>query len=453
MGRLIEVVGDETPLVGTNKANMLSRGPKSYWHRNIIGTNDADGVKDELYLRTPRSSGRDNGIMPDVSGSELQYKSLFTRAEMAQERCDEINGDEQSSEDDDLSDADDDDDDDDDYGDSTMSSREEETFSESWSSILVGSDAPKSVSLLHHIPRKSVSDSTISPVNIPFDGSLKPETLATDSLMSSLNKAVSVPELRKQAGRGESRLSVSNFARAFNVLKTSIHRTSYSMLRHSGHLSPWVTDETVPGFSSCHECSEQVDSDDEDSDLEELETHECASADYLHRVLELPRGTQYRGRDSRMNSTFLRLYAIDYDARCSEILPNSYTSRELTYVINKSRMSKDFHRRYNIIRISNLSRDKLWDSVVLPPRRDTSPSAHIDPSNYVYVGSDDEKYDPRIRFEDSGIRRLYYPKPAGVSDNGRSFRNSESPQAGNTRLQYTIKGWCNARWLDSSRNF
>lgn len=430
MGRLIEEVRGEGPIRAANEVNavLLTMSPQDYYHGSMeMGGTDA--IKEEQFQRMPRSFCKGDEVANETRHMVL-YASLFTKGNQVENMTkidDRVNTDEyMTSEDDDVSEYDDDG-----YEDTTGISNEDEALFDSWSSILSSenNDATKSVCPLHYIPKKSVSDSNISPVNIPFDGSLKPDTLATDSLLSSLNKDMHTINLKAPV-KG---LAVSKFTRAFKVLKTSINRTSYSILSHHGYLSPRMTDDAVPGLS-CHEREE------DDSNLESPQTHECASK---VSMLELPRGNVYRGRDSRMNSSFLRLYAIDYEARCRSILPTSYSSCELSYVINRSRVSKEFHRRYNIISVSNLSRDKLWDNVILPPRIDSAPGAYIDSSSYVYVGNE-----KKTASKDSSH---YYNNPAGVLSNSRCFYNDQSPQAGNTKLQYTIKGWCNSRWLDCSK--
>ena len=437
MGRPIEEVRGEGPIRVANGANavLLTGTPEDYYHDGTMKISHSNEMKDDQYQRTPRSCCDQEGFANKTcniqAGNLALYVSLFTKVNQVESIAedDEASIDENmSSDEDDVSEYDED------YRNLTGSCHEDEALSESWSSIFSSernNNPPKSVSSLHYIPKKSVSDSNISPVNIPFDGSLKPDILATDSLLSSLNKDICKARLQDQKTKG---LAVSNFARAFRVLKTSIHRTSYSLLSHPGDLSPRMTDDAVPGLA-CHERA------DEDSHLQGPAT-QCASGNSMHLSLELPCGNEYRGRDSRMNSSFLRLYAIDYEARCRSILPSSYSSRELSYVINKSRASKEFHRRYNIISVSNLSREKLWDNVVLPPRTDNCPRAYIDSSNYVCV--DDTK-------KNVVEERRHYTEPAGVLSNSRCFYNDQSPQGGNTKLQYTVKGWCNTRWLDCSK--
>lgn len=443
MGRPIEEVRGEGPIRVANEANavLLTGTPEDYYHDGTMKISHSDRIKDDQYQMTPRSCCEKDGLVNETcniqAGNIVLYVSLFTKVNQVEGMVEIDDGasiDENMSNDEgDVSEYDDED-----YGDLTGSCHEDEALSESWSSILSSgsnNNIPKSVSSLHYIPKKSVSDSNISPVNIPFDGSLKPDMLAADSLLSSLNKDMRTTRLQDQKTRVKG-LTVSNFARAFRVLKKSIHRTSYSVLSHPGYLSPRMTDDAVPGLA-CHERA------DEDSHLEGLATHECASGDSMHPALELPCGNEYRGRDSRMNSSFLRLYAIDYEARCRSTLPSSYSSRELSFVINKSRASKEFHRRYNIISVSNLSRDKLWDNVILPPRIDDCPCAYIDSSSYVYVDDNKKKVAAECGH--------YYTKPAGILSNSRCFYNDQSPQGGNTKLQYTVKGWCNSRWLDCSK--
>ena len=65
-------------------------------------------------------------------------------------------------------------------------------------------------------------------------------------------------------------------------------------------------------------------------------------------------------------------------------LPNSPTQDEL-YKIIKRHPNIKFHYKHNIHRISNMSREKLWNNVILPPRQDDSPELFIKVTHILYT--------------------------------------------------------------------
>ncbi|KAG7664933.1 uncharacterized protein J8A68_001519 [[Candida] subhashii] len=182
----------------------------------------------------------------------------------------------------------------------------------------------------------------------------------------------------------------------------------------------------------------------------------------------------FKNRDQRINSEFLRMYAHDYNARVkTNTLPANPTQEELVRLIHSTPSLRQFHYQYNMYRVSNMSRDKLWTNVILPPRSDETPSLGIDGSCYIYAssdtsdedsGDDKSKQDSNIPEKESYslIRRSgkYLPwdsnmtkssiRPAGILPHGKCEFNGEAPNSGVTRTQFTVKGWCNPRWVDSS---
>ncbi|KAG5422226.1 hypothetical protein I9W82_001321 [Candida metapsilosis] len=160
----------------------------------------------------------------------------------------------------------------------------------------------------------------------------------------------------------------------------------------------------------------------------------------------------FKNRDHRINPQFLRLYAYDYNARVnSKTLPNSLSQEELMSIIVNNPHLKSFHKKYNIYHISNSSREKLWNSVVLKPRLDKSPDQSIDYEDYICVADNSVvTHTPSLTRKHS----KYLPwdlkpsiKPAGVLPGGKWEFNGKAPNSGVSKTQFTVKGWCNSRWV------
>lgn len=275
--------------------------------------------------------------------------------------------------------------------------------------------------LVSQATKTSVSESCVSPVTIPSESCLKAKTQAIESLVDNLSDV----DRREQA---KSRLS--NLAQAFRIVKNSIIRSSHYVRVHSVYFSPRMTDDALPAFETHHKTA-----DDAADRL--TATRGCS---FGHHGLKC--------REHRVNSLFLRLYAFDCDARDAQLFPSSYSTEELSNVVNKTRGARQFHRRYNLFKISELSRDKLWNSVVLPPRDDAVPRTHVDYASYMYVG-DKPRLKQHVSLQCSRLAQCL-AHPAGILCNGSSRHNGPSPGAGVSMPQYTKKGWCNPRWLDAS---
>jgi hypothetical protein len=166
----------------------------------------------------------------------------------------------------------------------------------------------------------------------------------------------------------------------------------------------------------------------------------------------------FRNRDSRINSTFLRLYALDYHARSiSKTLPND--EEELYDCIERNPNLHDFHANFDLEYISGCSKNKLWSQVILPPRSDGCPPQSIDSCQYICLQQsvDQETNGTHMSESSSLIRQsgkclpwqVLVPclKPAGVLPMGKVLCNGLSPSSGVTKCQYTMKGWVNKRWV------
>ncbi|EGW31573.1 uncharacterized protein SPAPADRAFT_62189 [Spathaspora passalidarum NRRL Y-27907] len=138
-------------------------------------------------------------------------------------------------------------------------------------------------------------------------------------------------------------------------------------------------------------------------------------------------------------------------------LPHNGNQEELIKLVQSNPSLRQFHYQYNIYRVSCMSRDKLWNSVILPPRSDESPTWEIDPAEYVFRGKED---DDDLNYSIIRKEGKYLPwdsimkpsiKPAGVLPKGRCIFNGMAPNSGVTKTQFTVKGWCNSRWVDCSQ--
>ncbi|ODV81041.1 uncharacterized protein CANTADRAFT_20587 [Suhomyces tanzawaensis NRRL Y-17324] len=235
---------------------------------------------------------------------------------------------------------------------------------------------------------------------------------------------------------------VSNLSSSFKTWK---HSFSTNWLPYS--LSPRMTDDLIPPSPT------------PDSEAQELITFKakpCVPQDLLYTR------KSFKSRDQRINSAFLRLYAADFHARTvTRTLPNtSYDASnqdhtELASMVESNPLLKNFHYHHNIYRVSSMSRDKLWNSIILPPRADDSPQHCIDYSTYIYIG-DDSSHNVSSVIRPSG--KNYMPwcsrsgnntstfTPAGTKRNGPVMLNGLAPSSGVTKTQFTVKGWCNPRW-------
>lgn len=165
-----------------------------------------------------------------------------------------------------------------------------------------------------------------------------------------------------------------------------------------------------------------------------------------------------RNRDFRINCDFLKRYALDYAARQNKSLPSTCTPEEFDELLKVPAL-REFNAQYGLHRISSISREKLWDSVILPPRCDWHPLCTIDYSTYSFVGPA-ACHLGSASYEGSSVATKngnYIPwathrsslKPAGVLTTIKPLASKSSPTSSATLSQYTIKGWCNDRWASS----
>lgn len=209
-----------------------------------------------------------------------------------------------------------------------------------------------------------------------------------------------------------------------------------SFINYAFPFSPRSTDDTVPAA----EWPEEAPVLDQ-----ELVTF-SAELPEAEAVAVTP--SRIRNRDYRINCTFLQRYALDYAARSSCSLPSSHTPEELKRLLRKPLLRR-FDSEYGLHRVSTMSKDKLWDAVILPPRKDPSPANVVDYASYTHVGQGARSPSLTTKtgnFIPWAVHQSSL-KPAGMMKTSRPLANEASPTASSTIPQYTIKGWVNERWV------
>lgn len=154
-------------------------------------------------------------------------------------------------------------------------------------------------------------------------------------------------------------------------------------------------------------------------------------------------------REPRINSQFLRLYSYESNSRKKGILPEVTHLDEEDY-LQRQQSSSPISNSLDPNRdFAMMVRQRLWQCVVLPPREDLNLSSNPE---YVYAGEsvdenneDQEEFvslirkkgnvKPWIKLEDEEISKMKVLRPCGVLNND---------------TQFTVKGWCNERWLPRS---
>lgn len=303
--------------------------------------------------------------------------------------------------------------------------------------------------LLPSLSLKSYSDLGLSPVNAPGTKSKSPNLKA-----SNLARILDRNESRKRQDT-ERKLAVLHLKGKVLDLRHSLIGTSKFLIDFYKS-APRFTDDTIPDvkhYKDYREYNEPQTLQD-NMQVEELKTFNCCGVLRECELDKLPLGV-YKAREVREGSSFLMLFAHDYNARLNGTLPNSYSSEEIAHMTKSDARIADFHKKYNIVRVSNLSRDKLWKYVALSPREDNCPSSTIDHSNYIHIGGANEKGTSLVRCKGAHLpwanssSPVRCSPPAGIRKGCRPCFNGSSPSSGVTHTQFTVKGWANSRWLDS----
>lgn len=255
-------------------------------------------------------------------------------------------------------------------------------------------------------------------------------TFATSTL-ARLSSLESVSSL-KQASRRPSRTLASNLTESLKSIQNSVRKRTASIAA-TFTLTPRMTDDVLPHQPAVVE--------------EELTTFRGDGADTTNKdPILIPR---FKNRDQRVNPDFLRLYAFDYSGRMQGLLPIAHTSSELERLLQGGEAIRQFHHTHNLHKVLNASKEKLWRGVILGPRSDRCPYSHIECD--LYVNADITNAPSLVRLHGThqpwnanGARCF---KPAGILYGAKECINGHAPSSGVTRSQYTVKGWCNPRWI------
>lgn len=310
-------------------------------------------------------------------------------------------------------------------------------------------------------PYKSPSNSHILAVNAVGDkssGHVRGTRRTSSSTAEILARALTKDEQKKLISASK-RLFVSNLTHSFKAVCQSVDRSTQLIASYSTRPVPRMIKDS-PENNPSHNADIDVALGLRGKSYQELLTYSHYTGDLVEDFyFEKPPTKVSRFRDQRVNAAFLRMYALDFLARISGLLPNVHSQEELLNMIGKRPWLARFHEKYDLFRISEVSQEKLWQNIILHPREEELPAALVDGSNYIYVGDDGDSYDKRslIRRESSIVPWIHTGaandisyKPAGILNNCRERPNGLSPNSGSSKPQYTIKGWCNPRWLDLS---
>lgn len=251
---------------------------------------------------------------------------------------------------------------------------------------------------------------------------VKPKTMTSHSKLLSLVKQ---DELKKQ--------------QHLNLHKSDmkLRWRSFLLAVMTFAFSPRSTDDFLP-LEGPQKCLDR-----------ELDTYHC----HVPSVSEVDtKCYKTKNRDYRINCNFLKWYALDYAARQNKSLPNS--PEDIEQMLRNPSIAQ-FDEKFGLARISNASREKLWDAVILPPRSDSRPCASIDFASYTYVGQNGFGADAGTSVATKTGNYIPWAthrsslKPAGKLSHIRPLASHNSPTSSATLTQYTIQGWCNERWISS----
>ncbi|KAH3671047.1 hypothetical protein OGAPHI_000758 [Ogataea philodendri] len=159
-----------------------------------------------------------------------------------------------------------------------------------------------------------------------------------------------------------------------------------------------------------------------------------------------------RAREPRINSNFLRVYALDYTSKKNSRLGLSDYEIDLYYQEFYESGLDSFDEflddaGYELtpalrtqLKLGVLSRDKLWNNVILPPRSD---SAQHTREKYFLC---DARANPRVRTSGKFVPWL----------NLQNFNNNNNKCVRpyghiSNQTQFTVNGWCNERWIAQTR--
>lgn len=169
-----------------------------------------------------------------------------------------------------------------------------------------------------------------------------------------------------------------------------------------------------------------------------------------------------KSRECRLNSSFLRFFAIDSSIKLNysnELLDNSIVDSYQYEFLNSEYKSLDEFvnnqvdniQSKHVLKFSLLSRDKLWTNVVLPPRNDifcknsdrnnNSNKNCLRKSLYIKV-----RNEPKVN--GSLVRENGTAMPWINMDDCKTLTKGCFNPSGSlsNNIQYTVKDWENVRW-------
>ncbi|ANZ76934.1 BA75_03424T0 [Komagataella pastoris] len=160
---------------------------------------------------------------------------------------------------------------------------------------------------------------------------------------------------------------------------------------------------------------------------------------------------QHKVREPRVNSNFLRFYAQDYSIKEKHLLPISEDDiDDYQYKLDLGEPIPDSSFS-SYCKLGLLSRERLWSSVILPPRSDEADDHSLFNNEYkqleVYPHSKNsicrsrDGMLPWIKFCDKNRNKLLEP--------GQLLRQKSLKPYGilNQDTQYVVKGWINKRFI------
>ncbi|CAY71138.1 Hypothetical protein PAS_chr3_1075 [Komagataella phaffii GS115] len=160
---------------------------------------------------------------------------------------------------------------------------------------------------------------------------------------------------------------------------------------------------------------------------------------------------QHKVREPRVNSNFLRFYAQDYSIKEKHLLPVSEDDiDDYQYKLGLGEPISD-SRFHSYCKLGLLSRERLWSSVILPPRSDEADDHSLFNNEYKQLKICPHSKNsicrtrggvlPWVKFCDKNRNKLLEP--------GQLLRQKSLRPYGvlNQNTQYVVKGWINERFI------
>ncbi|CCH45727.1 hypothetical protein BN7_5313 [Wickerhamomyces ciferrii] len=145
-------------------------------------------------------------------------------------------------------------------------------------------------------------------------------------------------------------------------------------------------------------------------------------------------------RESRINPEFLRLYSYESSSRQKGLLKEITPQDEENFIYYQNKfLQQPKTSPLNEKEFSMMIRNKLWKCVILPPRDDYIPQ------NPNYIKTDNNQKEGKSLINTTTDQR----KPWVNLDDEKIQQKVIKPYGIMGDVQFTVKGWCNERWLPS----